>query len=105
MEPKTHDDIWKHYLGFDKSGLAAKMPVLAGLNTGVPAADLLKMNAQYAAAMARCFFSRSPDPLPAAGDVKAMAQLWKDSYNSESGAGTVDEFMANWKTFKADAAF
>jgi hypothetical protein len=105
MEPATHDDIWKTYLTPDKSGLSEKILVLAGLKTGLPDSGLLVTNHKYACAMARCVFTRTSDPLPPAGGIKAMAALWKTKYNTGGGAGTEDEYIANWKKFNAAAAF
>jgi hypothetical protein len=96
MEPATHDDIWDNYLRYRKD-TAAKVLVVAGLASGTPKAELLKDNHVYAALMARVHYRRrSKAKLPAAGDIKAMAALWKKEYNTPKGKGKAEEFEAKY---------
>ena len=77
MEPNTHNDIWANYLAFH-ADLAAKVRSLASVAAGTPEARILVTNHRYAAAMTRVHYLRVSAPLPAAGDVMAMANYWKD---------------------------
>jgi hypothetical protein len=96
MEPATHDDIWANYLAYQKD-TAAKVLAVAGLASGTPKAALLEDNHVYAALMARVHYRRrSKAKLPAADDVKAMAALWKQVYNTPKGKGKAEEFEAKY---------
>lgn len=91
MEPFTHDDIWVNYLArHDETRIA-----VLGLTSSIsrPPATDMHGNLYYAAAMARVFYLRLPDALPAAGDTVGMARLWKARYNTPSGAGTVEQAL------------
>jgi hypothetical protein len=114
MEPATHDDIWKNYLRHcvnlagkvaglsseDEESLCTAMrrdASWAPWRDYVPDAGEMVWNLAYAAAMARVHYRRSPEPLPAAGDVQGMARLWKKVYNTPAGAGTVEKFIRSWE--------
>jgi len=47
----------------------------------------------FACQMARIKLWRAPDPLPIHGDVQGQARYWKRFYNTELGAGTIEEFL------------
>lgn len=95
MEPNTHNDIWENYLKF-RSELAAKVKQLLSSPTANRIEELEK-NDRYGCAMARVLYRRAPDPLPAAGDVAAMAAYWKKFYNTPLGAGRVQQYIDKWK--------
>jgi hypothetical protein len=92
MEPATHDDIWLNYLEYD-SELGGKVRDLSF--TPVDAEEMMG-NLYYAAAMCRVHYYRVSEALPDAGDIEAQAAYWKQYYNTPLGAGTVDEYIANW---------
>ena len=95
MEPATHNDIWQNFLKFRKE-LADK---IANLLTS-PTADKIKElenNDRYACAMARVHYLRVPEALPAADDIEAIANYWKNHYNTLLGAGTAAQFIAKWR--------
>ena len=96
MEPATHDDIWMTYLTF-RSRLADKVALLAGMEELSP--ELMVTNHQYACAMARIKYRRSPLPLPDFGDVVGYAAYWKKIFNTPNGRGTEEEFVENWNHF------
>lgn len=109
MEPATHDDIWRNYL-YHRTGLASTVAWVAGtfdeyapMQQLQPEADTLTWNLRYACAMARLHYRRVPDALPPAGDEEAMARYWKRWYNTPAGAGTEEEFLANWHRFGLSA--
>jgi hypothetical protein len=93
MEPATHDDIWKTFLGF-RPALAARMRALAGHPVGRPEVGRLVSDSVCAAAMARLRYRRAPERLPAADDVAGMAAYWKRHYNTPLGRGAPAEFAA-----------
>jgi len=94
MEPDTQADIWDNYLKYQ--------PVKAGALKALfgPAAGNsrhLTWNLGYAVAMCRLHYCRVKAPLPRASDLPAIAAYWKAHYNTPLGAGTVDEFVQNYK--------
>lgn len=94
MEPNTHDDIWKNYLGY-KPDLAQRVGKLShSVNAQSLATDLL-----YAAAMTRVHYLRVPKALPAEGDYDGQACYWKKYYNTYLGAGTEEEYLEVWETY------
>lgn len=103
MEPATHDDCWTNFLNF-RSALADK--VRQTLEIGQqPVAGTLKVNDRYAAAMCRVRYLRAPAAMPAANDIGALADYWKQHYNTPLGAGTSQEFRDKWLNFVDDSTF
>ena len=93
-EPATHDDLWTNYLPRHPD-LMAKIQSL--VIPGLPKAPQMAGNLYYAVAMARLVYFRNPAPLPDADDIPAMAQAYKQIYNTAGGAATTDEYVANWR--------
>jgi hypothetical protein len=94
MEPVTHNDIWDNYLKF-RAGLAEKVTSLLSS----PDADRLtelENNDKYACAMARIKYLRMPAVIPPEGDLAGQANYWKRWYNTPLGAGTPEQYMADW---------
>jgi hypothetical protein len=103
MEPATHDDCWNNYLKF-RSALAEK--VRKTLEAGqAPVAQTLKVNDRYAAAMCRVRYMRVAQALPNQDDVNAMANYWKQHYNTPLGAGTPQEFLNKWLQYVNSQTF
>ena len=97
MEPATHDDCWQNFLRF-QDALAEK--VRQTLEAGQqPVATTLEVNDRYAAAMCRIHYLWVTPPLPAANDIRAMANYWKQHYNTPLGAGSPEEFMEKWPQY------
>jgi hypothetical protein len=101
IEPATHDDIWHNFLTF--------RPILAKRVTDfvAPAPDRtlqLASNLAYATAICRVKYARTEEPLPPAGDVDALAHYWKRHYNTADGAGSVAEFVSNFRRLIGDLA-
>lgn len=100
MEPATRIDIYENYLRYN-SVLAEKINGLAGVGTGGSKDydDALENNDAYACALCRVAYARHERnfPLPdLADDIPALGAYWKRWYNSKSGAGTVDQFVADY---------
>jgi hypothetical protein len=95
MEPRTHDDIWVNFLKFHPE-LAAKITKLL-TSPGADKIEELEKNDQYACAMARAHYFRVKEALPVADDIDAIANYWKNHYNTLQGAGTAAQFIAKWK--------
>lgn len=103
IEPDTHNDVWDNYLKF--------RPKLAALITQLlssPKADKLaelETNDNYAAAIARIVYKRSPAKLPPADDISAMANYWKQHYNTPLGKGTPKGFIDIWNKSTSNITF
>jgi uncharacterized membrane protein YtjA (UPF0391 family) len=89
MEPETHDDIWLNYLEYNKK-LALKVKLLSVKCD----ARELQYNLKYATAMCRIHYLRVSESLPHADDPKAIANYWKQHYNTKLGKGSVTGFLA-----------
>jgi len=105
MEPATHDDIWKNYIrqGRDELGNTIFLATQAHWNQNENVqSDMLIWNLAYATAMARVHYLRVPEPLPEAHNVMGMAEYWKAHFNTPRGAGTPEEYVANYVTGRGE---
>lgn len=102
MEPRTHDDIWENYI-LHNATLAENVTRLSVTGEHFPYADSeeLTYNLRYAAAMCRIHYRRVRAALPTVGNVVAQADYWKQYYNTPLGAGTVKEYLDNWRKYAA----
>ncbi|MBF0165084.1 MAG: hypothetical protein HQM01_11385 [Magnetococcales bacterium] len=98
MEPATHDDLWLNYL-HSRTKLA--LNILGPYPKPDP--GRLVWDLTYSCAMCRVHYLRCPQELPSAGDIKAQAAYWKKFYNTPLGAGTVEQYLANWHRTMGDA--
>ncbi len=94
MEPATHDDIQGNYLAY-RQDLTDKVAA----SCGVYKSREMVWNLKYAAVMCRIHYYRVPAALPEAGNVSRQAEYWKKHYNTVAGAGTEQEYMANWHKY------
>lgn len=91
METVTAQDIWTTYLPGQPIQLRTSLSQLMSVyNDKI---SQLTYNLQYAAAMCRLKYLRSPLTLPAADDLEGLANYWKIIYNSKLGAGDPNKFM------------
>lgn len=91
MEPATERDILKNFLAFKPQMLKKVMELrLVGHIDGT---NDLQSSPLYAAAMCRIHYFRVKGAIPKPGDIVAMAQYWKENYNTIKGAGTIDHFI------------
>ena len=98
MEPATHRDIWENFLAYrpELVGRIKQLLPPAAAEGWRAAEGELVTNLAYAAAMCRVHYLRRPEPLPKADDLVGLAAYWKRFYNTEAGAGTVDEFYMHY---------
>jgi hypothetical protein len=59
----------------------------------------LEYDVRLAVIMARLKYRSIKQPLPNADDVPELAAYWKQWYNTPLGAGTVEEFIANYEKY------
>lgn len=86
MEPAT--------FGWLQGRYSSSLPELIGRN-----AEDLVWDDRLSVIMARLRYLVVPSPLPPANDVEGMARYWKQHYNTPTGRGTVEEFIANYNMF------
>lgn len=91
MEQKTHDDLWRNFLGYSKRRHLVNGLSYLTKRPGV--AHELEVNPWYAAAMCAIHYMRFPEPLPHAGNRMEQAVYYKKYYNTAKGKGTVDGFL------------
>ena len=94
MEPRTHDDIWRHYLRY-RTKLARKVDALLSRPGADRPAELLA-HERYAAAMVRIHYKRVAEALPSAGDTAGMTRYWKRYYNTRRGKGREAKYAEAW---------
>jgi hypothetical protein len=93
-EKATEIDVWSNFLAYQPV-LTAFFEVRCGQTAPDPAA--LQHNLVYQILMARTHFYRCDKaPLPMADDLTGQSELWKRVYNTPAGAGTPEEYVANY---------
>ncbi len=95
MEPKTHADIWTHYLVY-RPALALKVK---GLAVGLPRAQQMVWNLFYATAMARLQYRRDKFALPSAESLPQLAATYKRVFNTPLGKGSAEGFERRLRPF------
>jgi hypothetical protein len=104
MEPATLNDCYENYLDY-RAELKAKVDGFLApqpaLSDGTPdKAGQLATNLAYATAMCRIRYYRAPAAMPSdANDVNALGQYWKQYYNTNLGAGTVEQFVSDYNRY------
>lgn len=101
MEPATHDDIWENYLRWRLSlnAKARKYAAESAIPGATrPQATQMVWNLRYATTMCRLHYYRAPFRFDErhADEASYLAGIWKRWYNTDLGAGTVEEFIRNW---------
>lgn len=92
MEGPTHADIYRNFLAYQPE-LKRKVLKFAGhFSSDIPEPGEMTGNLNYACAMCRVHYWRVRDPLPAADDVRGLAQYAKDHYNTRAGKATVEQY-------------
>jgi hypothetical protein len=95
MEPATHYDLHHNFLRFN-TALKVRVNQYAGFFSG-DLADPSELigNLFYATAMCRIHYRRLKAPLPT-NEPYALAQYWKDFYNTRRGKGTVEQAVPHF---------
>lgn len=91
VEPATANDHYTTYLDYRPELMDKVLQLRNGEELGTE--FCLATNMAYAVAMARIKYYRSKTPMPAFDDLIAQANFWKETYNTEHGAGTVSQFI------------
>src|SRR5262245_16120598 len=94
-EPATEQDIWSNFLAYQPA-LTDLLLVRSGRDG--PNDTALEYNMVYQILLCRTHYYRCDAArLPAPDDLAGQAVLWKRVYNSPLGAGTEEEYMANYE--------
>jgi len=96
IEPATHNDCFESYLNF-RHGLKEKILSVSGLKE--PDSSELESNDTYSICIAFVKYYRDREPIPEPEDIEGLAKYWKRVYNSEKGAGKVEEFVKNYHKY------
>jgi len=96
IEPATHEDVFDSFLKYrpDWENTIIK---LASRQFYLAPNDELVFNLRYSCAIARLVYWRAPHPLPHEDNVRGLAEYWKLHFNTVAGAGTVEQFIGNYK--------
>lgn len=95
MEPNTFNDIIENWLKY-KNDLYHEILLTLGHNNMLDP-DVMRWNLKAAIIMTRLHYRRVKAPLPT--DLNGYAEYWKKYYNTYLGAGTVEEFIHNYKKY------
>lgn len=104
MEPATLHDCYANYLDY-RADLKAKVdgflaPQPTQSDGTADKEKQLATNLAYATALCRIRYYRAPKAMPTdPNDVNALAQYWKQYYNTPQGAGTVEQFVADYNHY------
>lgn len=97
MERATYDYLWATWLP-KHSHYAYKALQSVYMQTKPPF-EMMMDNIYYATIMARLNYLRFADPIPAAHDVKGLAEYYKKFWNTSAGASTVPQAIMNYTKF------
>lgn len=93
MELRTVEDLDRSWLAYRPEWRAC----LARFGASAPSIEArLAGDLVWQTAIARVQYYRAPTPLPAEGDVIGLARYWKRFWNTDAGAGTVEQWLADW---------
>ncbi|HCK17421.1 MAG TPA: hypothetical protein DHW36_02810 [Thalassospira sp.] len=104
MEPATLHDCYDNYLDY-RADLKAKVDGFLAAQPanpdGTPDKDAqLATNLAFATALCRIRYYRAPAAMPSdPNDVNGLAAYWKQYYNTPQGAGTVEQFVADYNRY------
>lgn len=94
METATFNDIVNNFLAYHKD---LRERILKCANVDRFDANDLVNNDRLAIAMCRMSYWRRPNRIPTR--IEDLAAFWKRFYNTEGGAGTVNEFANNYHRY------
>lgn len=90
IEPATARDLL-NWLRAGHTELYQTLLTLSAQNFDLD--EQMAGNLYFACAMARLYYWRIPEPLPAAGDIEGQWQYYKKYYNTPAGAATRTQYM------------
>ena len=90
IEPATHRDVKKWLNAYINKQLLDYILAACYISILPTDDDVLVYNLRYATLIARLVYHRSPKPLPAEHDARAMAEYHKTVYNTLLGKAAVE---------------
>lgn len=101
VEPGDLVDLDENFLAYRKELSALLDQLIAPWPD--PSLQLVT-NPLFAAAVCRLIYLRAPAPLPDADDIDGLGKYWKRFYNTDEGAGTVAEFVSDYRRYIGGAS-
>jgi hypothetical protein len=95
MEYKTHDDLWKTFLPSRPKITNDLMQICTFSKK--PTAEMMIYNLYYATAMARIFYLKVQETIPAT--LELQADYYKAYWNTSLGKATTAEYIVNYNLF------
>lgn len=105
MEKLTYDDCWENFLDSRHNlfhSVASLSTIHHSSNSQYPDFEQIRHNNYLACAMARVKYLRIAEPLPPWRIPDQVAHYWKEYYNTEEGAGTLQEFYNHYGKVMAE---
>lgn len=101
IEPDTARDTYNRFLKSTRIRQLIRAHVVSLRDSSVLAFTYeIERNIKFACALARIRYMYDPDPIPTT--LEEQAGYWKRVYNTEAGAGTVDEYMEAWDIHRCE---
>ena len=97
MERRTHEDIYRNFLGNQRSLKRAVVELASYFVGEFPDATEMTWNLAYAVAMCRVFYRRVDQALPSAQRPDLLCQYWKTYYNTRLGRGTIEQALPHFE--------
>lgn len=97
MQPATFQYVWDRYVGGSVI-VKSKVQLYLGY-TNRPAYQRLATDLSLATIMARLYYYSFATELPLVADLNGLANYWKLYWNTKLGAGTPQEFIANYNKY------
>ena len=90
MEPDTERDIHENFLQYREETANKVYSHMSMMG------EDLKYNLPYQVILARVHYLRVHKPIPDKGNTEALAEYWKQYWNTEEGKGTVTKAMEKY---------
>lgn len=99
VEPMTYLDVVR-YCAERNNELGARILEYCNLRSFPVDPNILIHNLALNALIARVKYWMRPEPIPSYKDVEGQARYWKQYYNTNLGAGSVEDFVKHAETVK-----
>lgn len=97
IEPETYNDIWQNYI---KSNASLAMRLFSNFDVcGMPHPERMIYDLRFSTAMARIFYFRIKQSLPAANDIDSIWTYYKTHYNTSKGKALKEAAIKNYHEF------
>lgn len=98
MEPATCRDCYENYLKYNP-GLMMSVDDYTSDEATCPKYEQMVGNLCYATAMCRAQYLRFSEPLPPAYDIPALAEYYKQYWNTYLGSASVEDAIRNYRDY------